>query len=294
VAAVSPRSLCRAVVRHPRRDHPGHLGRDLPAQRPRPPVGVGSSTTVPTPPTTGLHVPPLRNVALGWAASSGRGGDGGQQRGAGLLHQLHRRKPFLGGVDRGAAGAGWLHHAAAGLGLPAGPGLPAPDAAGHYLAWACLGRTADRPPTGQDTTLWRRSLPTATDAIIAFELERAPPRRRFAPSCHTGRSVVPADGKALRAAVSACSNSPRATASAKRRACRRSSHHSDPLNTTNTITPTTPSRTKAIPRITTIPSHISVIALTCHPRVGPHRQEDLRRGSRIMALDRLRRYDPRS
>jgi hypothetical protein len=64
VAAVSPRSLCRAVVCHPRGDHPGHLGRDLPAECPRPPMGVGPPTTIPTPPTPRLHLPDLRNGAL--------------------------------------------------------------------------------------------------------------------------------------------------------------------------------------------------------------------------------------
>jgi TIR domain len=44
---------------------------------------------------------------LGVGIRTWRGG--GRQRGAGLFHQLHRRQPVLGGVDRGAAGAGWLH-----------------------------------------------------------------------------------------------------------------------------------------------------------------------------------------
>jgi hypothetical protein len=64
VAAVSPRSPCRAVLCHPGGDHPGHQDRHLPAQRARPPVGVGSPTTVPTPPTPRLYLPDLRNVAL--------------------------------------------------------------------------------------------------------------------------------------------------------------------------------------------------------------------------------------
>jgi magnesium chelatase family protein len=41
---------------------------------------------------------------LGWASSIGHGGGDGRQPRAGLLHQLHRRQPPLGGVDRGAAG----------------------------------------------------------------------------------------------------------------------------------------------------------------------------------------------
>jgi hypothetical protein len=64
VAAVSPRSPCRPVVCHPGRDHPGHQGGDLSAQRACPAVGVGPPTTIPTPPTTRLRVPPLRNAAL--------------------------------------------------------------------------------------------------------------------------------------------------------------------------------------------------------------------------------------
>ena len=64
VAAVSPPGPCRPVVCHPGGDHPGHQGGDLPAQRPRPALGLGPPTTVPTPPTTGLRVPPLRNGAL--------------------------------------------------------------------------------------------------------------------------------------------------------------------------------------------------------------------------------------
>jgi DDE superfamily endonuclease len=64
VAAVSPRGAGRGDLRRPGRDHPGDQGGDRPAQRPRPPVGVGPHTTVPTPPTTSLRVPPLRNVAL--------------------------------------------------------------------------------------------------------------------------------------------------------------------------------------------------------------------------------------
>ena len=42
-------------------------------------------------------------------------GDGG---GRGLLHQLHRRRSGVGGVDRRAVGGGRLQHRAAGLGLP--------------------------------------------------------------------------------------------------------------------------------------------------------------------------------
>ncbi len=65
VAASSPPSACRAVVCHPGGDHPGDHGRDLPAQRPRPPVGVGTATTVPTPPTPRPYLPDLANVAIG-------------------------------------------------------------------------------------------------------------------------------------------------------------------------------------------------------------------------------------
>jgi hypothetical protein len=51
----------------------------------------------------------------GWEdARRGAGGPGG------LLHQLRRRRPGLGRVDRLAAGSSRLHDAAAGLGLPAG------------------------------------------------------------------------------------------------------------------------------------------------------------------------------
>jgi hypothetical protein len=64
VAASSPPGPCWAVVCHSRGDHPGDQGGDLPAQRPRPPVGVGPPTTVPTPPPPRLHLPDLRNVAL--------------------------------------------------------------------------------------------------------------------------------------------------------------------------------------------------------------------------------------
>jgi hypothetical protein len=64
VAAVSPRGLGRPVVCHPRGDHAGHQGGDLSAECPRSPVSVGPPTTVPTPPTASLRVPPLRNAAL--------------------------------------------------------------------------------------------------------------------------------------------------------------------------------------------------------------------------------------
>ena len=64
VAAVSPPGAGRPMLRRRRRDHPGHQGRDPPAQCPRPPLGVGPTTTIPTPPPTGLHLPPLRNAAL--------------------------------------------------------------------------------------------------------------------------------------------------------------------------------------------------------------------------------------
>ena len=64
VAAVSPPGAGRAVVCHPRRDHPGHQDRDLPAQRPRPPVGVGPPATIPTPPTPRPYLPDLANVAI--------------------------------------------------------------------------------------------------------------------------------------------------------------------------------------------------------------------------------------
>src|SRR4030095_5789330 len=49
---------------HPEENHPADQGGDLPAQRSRPPVDLGPTATVPTPPTASLHVPPLRNVAL--------------------------------------------------------------------------------------------------------------------------------------------------------------------------------------------------------------------------------------
>ena len=63
VAAGSPRGPCRAELRRPCGDHPGHPHRHRPAQRPRPPVGVGPPTT-PTLPTPRLYLPDLRNVAL--------------------------------------------------------------------------------------------------------------------------------------------------------------------------------------------------------------------------------------
>ncbi|MFL6185878.1 MAG: transposase [Actinomycetes bacterium] len=65
VAAVSPRGLCRPVVCHSRGDHAGHQDGDLSAQCPRPTVGVGPPSAVPTPPTPHLHLPHLRNAALG-------------------------------------------------------------------------------------------------------------------------------------------------------------------------------------------------------------------------------------
>jgi hypothetical protein len=52
VAAVAPPGLRRAGIRHSRGDHPGHPGGDLSAQCPRPTVGVGPPTTIPTPPTS--------------------------------------------------------------------------------------------------------------------------------------------------------------------------------------------------------------------------------------------------
>jgi hypothetical protein len=64
VAAVSPPGAGRAVLCHPRGDHPGHQGGDLPAECPRPPVGLGAPATVPASPTPRLHLPHLRNVAL--------------------------------------------------------------------------------------------------------------------------------------------------------------------------------------------------------------------------------------
>jgi hypothetical protein len=85
--------------------------------------------------------------------------------------------------------------------------------------------------------------------MVAFDLDPARPRGRLARSCHTARSALPAGWKALRAAVSAFSNSPRAMASAKRRACRRSCHHPNPVHATKTMVPTNPSRRKSIPRI---------------------------------------------
>jgi DDE superfamily endonuclease len=59
----------------PRGDHPGHQGGDLPAQRSRPPVGVGPPRAVPAPPTPHLHLPDLRNAALAtdrWAPARRR------------------------------------------------------------------------------------------------------------------------------------------------------------------------------------------------------------------------------
>jgi DDE superfamily endonuclease len=56
-------------------------GRDLPAQPPRLPVGVGTPATVPTPPTASFRVPPLRNVALDTILRSSGGGAGWRQTG---------------------------------------------------------------------------------------------------------------------------------------------------------------------------------------------------------------------
>jgi hypothetical protein len=64
VAAVSPCGLGGADFRLPRRDQPGDPGRDLPAQRPRSPVGMGPPATITTPPTTRPHLPNLGNEAL--------------------------------------------------------------------------------------------------------------------------------------------------------------------------------------------------------------------------------------
>jgi Homeodomain-like domain len=71
VAAVSPRSLCQAVICQPRRDHAGHQDGDLSAECPRPTVGVGPPSTVPTSPTPRLHLPHLRNTALGIGTADG-------------------------------------------------------------------------------------------------------------------------------------------------------------------------------------------------------------------------------
>jgi hypothetical protein len=64
VAAVSPCRPCRADLCLPRGDHPGHPGRDLPAQCPCPPLGVGPPATVPPLPATRPHLPYLRNAAV--------------------------------------------------------------------------------------------------------------------------------------------------------------------------------------------------------------------------------------
>ena len=89
MAAVSSPGPGRAVVCYPGGDHPGHQGRDLPAECPRPPVGLGPPTAVPTPPPAGSRVPPLRNAALvglcqvgAWARPRWQ-----SQRGAGRLQR---------------------------------------------------------------------------------------------------------------------------------------------------------------------------------------------------------------
>src|SRR5215218_181411 len=90
------------------------------------------------------------------------------------------------------------------------------------------------------------------------------PGHRLPCSYHTTRSVLPAWWDAACTMVSASSKSPRAAASAKRRACRRSCHRPSPVVATKTIAHTKPTRTRSIPRISSTPSHISAIALTCH------------------------------
>src|SRR5215216_5985264 len=82
------------------------------------------------------------------------------------------------------------------------------------------------------------------------------PRHRLPCSYHTTRSVLPAWWDAARTMVSASSKSPRAAASAKRRACRRSCHRPSPVVATKTIAHTKPTRTRSIPRISSTPSHI--------------------------------------
>jgi hypothetical protein len=62
------------------------------------------------------------------------------------------------------------------------------------------------------------------------------------------------------ARVSACSKLRCATASAKRRACRRRDCSSHPVHTTKMIPPTSPIKSRSIPRIIRIPSQIFAIA----------------------------------
>jgi hypothetical protein len=64
VATVSPSGAGRPMLRRRRRDHPGHQGRNPPAQPARPTVGLGSHATVTAPPAASLCLPPLRNPAL--------------------------------------------------------------------------------------------------------------------------------------------------------------------------------------------------------------------------------------
>ena len=64
VATVPPPGAGRGDLRRPGRDRPGDQGGDLPAQRPRPPMGVGPPTTVTAPTTPRLHLPDLANAAL--------------------------------------------------------------------------------------------------------------------------------------------------------------------------------------------------------------------------------------
>jgi hypothetical protein len=99
-------------------------------------------------------------------------------------------------------------------------------------------------------------------------------------SYHATGSVLPAWWDAARTTVSASSKSPRAAASAKRRACRRSCHPPSPVVATKTIAHTKPTRTRSIPRISSTPSHISAIALTCHrPRRARTAKRIPQRGS---------------
>jgi hypothetical protein len=99
-------------------------------------------------------------------------------------------------------------------------------------------------------------------------------------SYHATGSVLPAWWDAARTTVSASSKSPRAAASAKRRACRRSCHHPSPVVATKTIAHTKLTRTRSIPRISSTPSHISAIALTCHrPRRARTAKRIPQRGS---------------
>jgi hypothetical protein len=106
------------------------------------------------------------------------------------------------------------------------------------------------------------------------------PRHRLPCSYHTARSVLPAWWDAFRTTVSASSKSPRAAASAKRRAWRRSCHRPSPVVVTKTIAPTKPTRMRSMPRISSTPSDISAIALTCHrPRRARTTKRIPQRGS---------------